>query len=519
MKRRDFLKTLWSGALFTLGCSGVGQIAPKAKRPNILLIMSDDMGFSDMGCYGGEVETPHLDGLAKKGVRFTEFYGTARCWPSRATLLTGRYSNRLTAGQVTIAELLNKAGYQTAMVGKWHLSKTATENGPVQRGFDSYYGTIVGGGSYWMPPGLTRDTKAVEPDSDDFYYTEKIGEEAVKQIHGFANSKNPFFQYVAFTAPHWPLHARQEVIQKYIKRYREGWEVLRQKRYRHMLKMGLIDKDRWPLPEPEPVVQDWDTIDHKDWHIRNMAVYAAMIDHMDQAIGRIVGALKETGSLEDTLIIFTNDNGACSEHLSGNDAWSTAINVLEWARNNGKTISVGDNMDIETGGPLTFHSVGRNWANAQNTPLRRYKANVHEGGACVPCIMQWPGGLKQPAGSITNQRGHMVDILSTCIELAGASYPQTFNGNSIVPNEGTSLVPVITGGRQDLQRAYYFNHQGTHALIKGNWKIVRERGKKGKWHLYNITREKTEITDHAGQMPEKVKELAALWEARYGSEK
>ncbi|MCF7955620.1 MAG: arylsulfatase, partial [Phycisphaerae bacterium] len=503
--------------LYAQGCSSVGRVASKGKRPNILLIMSDDMGFSDMGCYGGEIETPNLDGLANNGLRFTEFYGTGRCWPTRATLMSGRYSNSLTNSQVTIAELLKTVGYQTSMAGKWHLSRTATENGPIQRGFDSYYGTIVGGGSYWCPPGLTRNTESVEPDSPDYYYTEKIGDEAVKQIHGFAKSEKPFFQYVAFTAPHWPLHAREELIQKYLKRYRSGWQILRHQRYQRMIKMGLIDKQRWPLPAPEPVVENWETVDHKDWRIRNMAVYAAMVDHMDQAIGRIVKALKDTASLEDTLIIFTNDNGACSEHLSGN-AWSTAINVLDWAKANSKTISVGDNMDVETGGPLTFHSVGRNWANAQNTPLRRYKANVHEGGACVPCIMHWPGGLKHSGGSITRQRGHMVDILSTCIELAGASYPADFNGNRIDPNEGTSLVPVITGGRQDIKRAYYFNHQGTHAIIKGDWKIVREKRGDNKWHLYNLTREKTEITDHAEQMPEKVKELAALWQARFARE-
>jgi arylsulfatase len=367
-----------------------------------------------------------------------------------------------------------------------------------------------------MPPSLTRDTQTIEPDSPNFYYTEKIGDEAVKQIYGFAKSQKPFFQYVAFTAPHWPLHAREAVIQKYIKRYRTGWHALRQERYLRMIEMGVINKARWPLPAPEPRVQDWDSVDHKDWRIRNMAVYAAMIDHMDQAIGQIVGALKETGYLEDTLIIFTNDNGACSEHLSGN-AWDTADNVLAWAKKNGKTISVGDNMDVETGGPLTFHSVGHNWANAQNTPLRRYKANVHEGGACVPCIMHWPRGLIPPGGSITNQRGHMVDILATCIELAGVSYPRTFNGHSILPNEGTSLLPTIQGRNQDPQRAYYFNHAGTHAVIKGDWKIVREGGKKGTWHLYNLSREKTELTDHAERMPEKVKELAILWETRFGS--
>ncbi len=517
MNSHEWFKILRTGVALILVFCGVSRTAPSTSpRPNILLIMSDDMGFSDLGCYGGEIETPHLDRLAQNGLRFTEFYGTARCWPSRATLMSGRYSNGLTARQVTLAELLRTAGYQTGMVGKWHLSTRATQNGPIQRGFDSFYGTLEGAGSYWMPPSLTRDTQPVEPGSTDFYYTEKIGEEAVKQIHGFAESPKPFFQYVAFTAPHWPLHARETVIRKYIKRYRTGWHTLRRERYRRMIEMGVIDEARWPLPAPEPGVQDWDAVDHKEWHIRNMAVYAAMVDHMDQAIGRIVGALEDTTQLDDTLIIFTNDNGACSEHLSG-DAWRTARNVLAWAQSQGKTISVGDHTDKDSGGPLTFHSVGRNWANAQNTPLRRYKANVHEGGACVPCVMHWPRGLIPPAGSITRQRGHMVDILATCLELAGGSYPAIFNGQSILPNEGTSLLAAIQNRTQDPQRAYYFKHAGTHAVIKGDWKIVREGAGQGTWHLYNLTREKTELTDHAEHMPEKVEELAALWEARFGS--
>jgi len=514
MRRRDFLKTLSVGAV----CSAVGggslfAARPKAAKPNILVILSDDMGFSDMGCYGGEVETPNLDALAANGVRFTEFYGTARCWPTRATLMSGRYSNMLHDSQVSIAEVLKPVGYQTAMVGKWHLCIGAPKNTPIARGFDDFYGTITGAGSFWNPMTLTRGNQSVKPDSDDFYYTDKIGEEAVRQIQNFTKSDKPSFHYVAFTAPHWPLHAPEKSIQKYLKRYETGWEKMRNARYKRMLEMGLIDKERWPLPPPEKCVQDWKTIGNKEWRIRNMAVYAAMIDHMDQAVGRIVAALKRTGRLDNTLIIFTNDNGACPEHLSGN-GWNTANNVLAWAKAQGKKISVGDNMDVPTGGPYTYHSVGHNWANAQNTPLRRYKSNVHEGGACVPCIMHWPSGLKLKKGSITRQRGHMVDIMSTCIELAGAKYPTRFNGKAILPNEGTSLVPVISGGRQPHDRAYYFNHAGTHAIIKGDWKIVRER--RGQWELHNITKDKTEMTNLAAKMPEKVKELSDLWNARFG---
>ncbi len=517
MKRRDFLKTLSAGAVFA-ATSRLTPAAPAgpAKRPNIIVILTDDMGFSDLGCYGGEMKTPNLDALASGGVRFTEFYGTARCWPTRATLMSGRYSNSLGDSQVAIPQLLKPAGYQTGMVGKWHLSKNGKKNGPIQRGFDDFYGTITGAGSFFDPMTLTRGTEPTEPDGDDYYYTDKIGSEAIRQIENFAKSDKPFFQYVAFTAAHWPMHAPEKTTQKYLERYKGGWEKLRAERYARMLKMGIIDAKRWPLPEREPRVQDFDTIDHKEWRIRNMAVYAAMVDHMDQAVGEIVKALKKTNRFDDTLIIYTNDNGACPEHLSGN-GWNTATNIIAKAKAKGKKISVGDNYDVPSGGPDTYHSVGHNWANAQNTPLRRYKSNVHEGGSCVPCIMHWPKGLKIKKGSVTQQRGHMVDILSTCIDLAGVKYPEKFAGKEIKPNEGTSLVPMITGGKQDHDRAYYFNHAGTRAIIKGDWKVVAEGGRP--WQLHNITKEKTEITDLASKNPEKVKELVAIWEARFGKTK
>ena len=512
MKRRDFLKKLSIGAICVAGGqSRLFSAGSTRKRPNILLVLSDDMGFSDLGCYGGEIETPNLDALAGGGVRFTEFYGNARCWPTRATFLSGRYGDSMGKQQVCIAEVLKRAGYQTAMVGKWHLSENAQENGPVQRGFDSFYGTIIGAGSYWRPDTLTRGTKSVEPDSENFYYTDKIGEEAVKQIEHFAKSDRPFFQYVAFTAPHWPLHAPEKTIGKYLKRYEMGWEKMRKSRYERMIQMGLIDRQRWPLPPPERGVRDWDSIDNKQWRVRNMAVYAGMVDHMDRAVGLIVDALKRTKHFEDTLIIFTNDNGACAEHLSGN-GWGSANNIIAWAKARGKSISVGDDMDTPSGGPYTYHSVGHNWANAQNTPLRRYKANVHEGGACVPCIMHWPRGMNFN-GAVTRQRGHMVDIMATCIELGGTEYPTNFNGQAILPNEGTSLVPTINGGRGDHERVYYFNHAKTHAIIKGDWKIVREG--RGQWELHNTAKDKTEMTNLAGEMPEKVKQLADLWEAKY----
>lgn len=484
-----------------------------ADRPNILIVLTDDMGFSDLGCFGGEIETPNLDALAARGLRFAEFYNTARCWPTRATLMSGRYSNGLSPSQVTIAQLLRGAGYQTGMVGKWHLGMDPKKDGPIQRGFDDFYGTMTGAGSFYDPYTLARNTELIEAESEDYYYTDVIGEEAVRQIEAFSKSDKPFFQYVAFTAAHWPIHAPEESIQKYLKLYQDGWEKLRHDRYERMLKMGIIDEERWPLPEMESRVQPWDTADHKAWRIRNMAVYAAMVDHMDRAVGRMVEALKRTGQFDNTLIVYFHDNGACPEHLSGN-GWNTANNILAKAKAAGKTIAVGDVYDVPMGGPMTYGSVGHNWANAQNTPLRRYKMNVHEGGSCTPAIMHWPAGLKHQPGSITAQRGHVVDMMATCVELAAAEYPTEFDGRTITPHESLSLAAVIGGGKQPHDHAYYFNHAGTHAIIKGDFKVVREG--KGPWALYNLTENRTETRDLAKQYPQRVEELTALWEARWG---
>lgn len=442
-----------------------------------MIILTDDMGFSDLGCFGGEIETPNLDALAAGGLRFTEFYNTARCWPTRATMLSGRYSDQLGPNQVTIAEVLRPAGYETGLVGKWHLGLNPKKDGPIQRGFDDFYGTMTGAGSFWDPYTLTRNTEATEPDSPDYYYTDKIGSEAVRQIETFAKTEKPFFQYVAFTAAHWPMHAPEESIQKYLKRYEGGWEKLRQERYARMLKMGIIDKERWPLPERERSVKDWETIDHKPWRIRNQAIYAAMVDHMDQAVGKMVDALKRTKQFENTLIIYFHDNGACGEHLGGN-GWNTANNILAKAKKEGTKVAVGDVFEVPMGGPLTYGSVGHNWANAQNTPMRRYKANVHNGGACSPAIMHWPAGMVAKVGSITKQRGHVIDMLATCADLAGTNYPKEFAGRQIVAHESLSLVPIIKGSTTNRDHVYLFNHANTHAVVKGDFKIVREGAKR-----------------------------------------
>lgn len=487
--------------------------ANATERPNILIILTDDMGFSDLGCFGGEIQTPRLDSLAADGIRFTEFYNTARCWPTRATLISGMYADGLKSSQVTIPQVLKTAGYETGMVGKWHLGRDPKKDGPIQRGFDDFYGTMTGAGSFYDPYTLTRNTELIEVDTKDYYYTDRIGAEAVRQIENFAKTDKPFFQYVAFTAAHWPIHAPEASVRKYIKHYENGWDRLADERYARMLKMGIIDEQRWPRPAREKRVKDFDSIDHKDWRVRNMAVYAAMVDHMDQAVGNIVDALKRTDQFDNTLVIYFHDNGACPEHLSGN-GWNTANNILAKAKKAGKMIAVGDKYDVPMGGSDTYGSVGHNWAWAQNTPMRRYKSNVHNGGACTPAIMHWPTGCKVRPGTITRQRGHVVDIMATCIELANAKYPKTYNGEVIAPHESFSLIPILRGKTVDREHTYYFNHSNTHAVVTGDYKLVREYGRP--WALYNITENRTETINLAKDQPERVKQLAALWETRWG---
>jgi len=485
-------------------------------RPNVLVILTDDMGFSDLGCFGGEISTPSLDALAAGGLRLTEFYNTARCWPTRATLMSGRYSDRLGPNQVAIPQLLKTVGYQTGMVGKWHLGGDPKKTGPIQRGFDDFYGTMNGAGSFWDPYTLARNTEFTEPDGKDYYYTDKIGSEAVRQIETFAKSDKPFFQYVAFTAAHWPLHAPEKTVQKYLEMYEGGGEKLRRDRYERMLKLGVIDKKRWPLPASEPGVADWEKVDHKPWRIRNMAIYAAMVDHMDQAVGKIVGALERTKQIDNTLIIYFHDNGACHEHLHGN-GWNTANNILEKAKKAGRKVAVGDQFDVPMGGPWTYGSVGHNWAHAQNTPMRRYKANVHNGGACTPAIVHWPKGLKTKPGAITRERGHVIDLMATCLELSGAKYPDSFGGKKIRPHESLSLLPILRAEKTNREHAYLFNHGGTHAVVQGDYKIVRERRRP--WALYHITEDRTETKDLAKEHPERVEMMATIWEARWGRRK
>jgi arylsulfatase A-like enzyme len=523
MLRRQFLSTLAGAAL-----------APVAnpKRPNIILMMADDMGFSDLGCYGSEISTPNLDSLAKGGLRFTQFYNTARCCPTRAALMTGLYSHQAGVGHmvgdygkpgyrgdlnkqcVTIAEVMRSAGYRTAMAGKWHVTPAQKpgqtpdkHNWPLQRGFEKYFGTIHGAGSYYDPVSLTRDNTPIEADPKTFYYTDAIGENAAQYIGDFAGKAEPFFVYVAFTSPHWPLHALPEDIAKYKDRYKGGWDELRAERHRRMVEMGIV-KGKWPLTPRDSNVPAWDDAKDKQWQASRMAVYAAQIDRMDQNVGKIVRKLRETGAEENTLILFLADNGGCAEEFSAAGVKNNP-SIPERTRD-GRPVRNGNNPQVAPGPEDTYQSYGMPWANASNTPFRLYKHWQHEGGISTPLIAHWPGKIERP-GSMTDQPGHLIDIMATCVEAGKAQYPKNFQGNRITPLEGLSLVPVLQGKQRKGHSEIFWEHEGNRAVRQGKWKLVSRYP--GNWELYDLEADRTEMHNLAEQQPAKVKELTGKYEA------
>ena len=547
--RRGFLKAMGLGAasLVLPGCAGAseGFFGKKAAdKPNIILIMADDMGYSDIGCYGGEISTPSLDRLAAGGLRFTQFYNTARCCPTRASLLTGLYQHQAGVGHmvsdrgldgyrgdlnnrcVTIAEVLKQAGYATYMSGKWHVTKHRGPDGPKynwprQRGFDRFFGTIHGAGSFYDPCSLTRDNTQIPPGSDDFYYTNAISDNAVKFIREH-NSDNPFFMYVAYTAPHWPMHALPRDIAKYKGRYARGWDALRAERLKRMVKMGLIDPE-WKLTARDPRVPPWEQAENKQWHQRRMEVYAAMVDCLDQGIGRIVSELRKADDFENTLIFFLADNGGCAEEygsrgpikpdpskeipLKPMDKNALQRDMQPKVTRDGRPVRTGEG--VMPGPADTYIAYGRPWANASNTPFRLYKHWVHEGGIATPLIVHWPRRIKA-RGKLRHQPGHLVDIMATCVDIAGARYPSEYKGNKIIPLEGRSLVPAFDN--KGIEReAIYWEHEGNRAIRVGKWKLVA-KGKKGPWELYDLDADRTETDNLAAVHPDRVKQMAAMWQ-------
>lgn len=523
MNRRTFTKTLTAAALTTLGQA-------QSKSPNILLIMADDMGFSDLGCYGSEIRTPNIDALARNGARFTQFYNTARCCPTRASLMTGLYPHQAGVGHmvdnpkalpgytgdlnrecVTIAEVLKQAGYQTLMTGKWHVTPIteSKHNWPLQRGFDRYYGIIHGAADYFNPVTLVRDNEFVKPDRPDYYFTDAIADHAVQYIEAAAGKPDPFFAYVAFTSPHWPLHAPEADIARYKGRYEKGWDNLREERHKRMIELGIVDR-RWPMTPRDKDAPAWETVTDKEWQQRRMEVYAAQIDRMDQGVGRIVEALRKTGALENTLILFLADNGGCAEELGPQ---TKGLHVPAKTRG-GAGVRVGNVSGVMPGDDTTYQSYGLAWANSSNTPFRLYKHWVHEGGISSPLIAHWPQQIRK-AGAVVREPGHLIDIMATCVDVAGAKYPANYKGHTIQPMEGASLKAAFTGARIQRKDALYWEHEGNRAVRQGRWKLVARHP--GEWELFDIEADRTEVNNLAAKEPKRLREMSALydrWAAR-----
>ncbi len=493
-----------------------------AGKPNILYIVADDLGYSDLGCYGGEIDTPVLDSLAAGGVRLTQFYNTGRCCPSRAAILTGQYPHRVGLGHMTtndlgqpgyrgvvsseartIAQVLNTAGYRSFMSGKWHLGTPD----PTQHGFEEFYGTLVSAKRFFdqdhlirMPEGRTARRYA----DSDFYATDAVTDHAIDFLKQARTTPDkPWFLYLAYNAPHFPLHAPKDEIAKYKDRYQGGWDKLRAERLARMKELGIVPeltklskRSHWRnYGETKIGVNPaWDTLaeDRRLDLARRMAIYAAMVDRLDQQLGRVVEDLKSAGEFENTLIVFTSDNGACFEwDPFGFDIVSSNQNILHR----------GEMLD-EMGKPGTFHSVGSGWANSSNTPWRLYKHFNHEGGIASPGIVHWPRGLKAQRGSINHQPAHIIDLLPTAVTVADAHY----DGTLALP--GTSLVTHINERSDD--RTLFFEHQGNRAVRSGRWKLVALDDEP--WELYDFTVDRTESNDLAKTNPNKVNELAAAWD-------
>jgi arylsulfatase A-like enzyme len=523
------------------------------KRPNIIVILSDDIGYSDIGCFGSEIKTPNIDRLGMNGVRFTQFYNTARSSPSRAALLTGLYPHQagmghlssenykepgyvddLSKNAVTIAEVLKNSGYSTYMTGKWHLAKDMEASGdksnwPLQRGFDRYFGTLNGSGSYYDPGTLISNNTFVPP-GRNFYYTDAISDTTVKFIKQHPNGK-PFFLYVAYTAAHWPLQAPETEISKYKGVYNIGWDSIRARRFKRLKELRIIPGN-CILSERSVSIPEWEKEPMKEWQTRRMEVYAAMIDIMDQGIGRIISALEEKGELGNTIIFYMQDNGGCAEPV-GTDKPEVPLSaeqkilkpfsydVIQSAKKplysrEGKFVRSG--RGVMAGPPDSWVAYGEEWANVSNTPFRLYKQWVHEGGIASPLIVHWPAGIRSK-GELNGQLSHLIDIMPTCLAIAAVKYPAEMNGNMITPVEGISLLPALNGGRTG-REFMFWEHSANRAIRIGDWKLVAKVITQKKfvpadekaWELFNLKDDPSETKNLASKYPQKVSEMSDNWE-------
>lgn len=509
-------------AVLFFSCDSKEKISEEKKsKPNIVLIMADDMGFSDIGSYGGEVQTPNLDKLSNEGLRYTQFYNNARCCPTRASLMTGVYPHQAGMGwmtaadlgtpeyqgelndeSVTIAEVLKSANYGTYMAGKWHLSRVRNiragikDNWPKQRGFDRFFG-IVDGASNYFTPFVFSDNKKYKAPEEDFYFTHAVSDSAVMFIdkHFSEKKEEPMFMYVAYTAPHWPLHALQEDIDKYSDLYMMGWDKLREQRLERQKELGIFESNV-ELSQRDAQVPAWDELSEEEQteFAKRMAIYSAQIDAMDQGIGRIVTKLKETGQYDNTIIFFLSDNGACAEFISG-----------------GPSKEVNGKED-------TWESYRINWANAGSTPYREYKHWIHEGGIATPFIVHWPAGIdNQLAGDFVREPGHIMDVMATVVDITGADYPTEFRGNSIHPMQGKSLLSHFSGNSNE-REPIFWEHEGNIGVRDGKWKLVAKTEEDHEFsdetlELYNMKEDPAELNNLAEEHPERLEEMFTAWKA------
>jgi len=510
MDRRSFLRLVSAG---TIAMFSPGLFGRLVRRPNILIVLADDMGYSDLGCMGGEARTQNIDKLRHDGVLFTNAYNNAKCAPSRAALMTGLYNQRVGAhrsagdigqgGGVCVAELLKAAGYATILAGKWHIKPD-----PLECGFERHYGSLMSP-VYFAPiyetgrGGIQEDGRTIEVD-DSWYSTVAYTDFAIRAIKQEAvETGKPFFLFLSCHAPHWPLQALREDIARYRGRYANGTDALRKARYKRLAELGIVDPEVWSLPELEPGVPEWEELTKAQQEIMatKLAIHAAMVDRLDREVGRLIDWLKASGRFEDTLIFVLSDNGASPEH----GMFGKTDSLSRPGRQPG--------ID-EMGSVHTYLSAGTLGAAAVNSPLRKYKTTLYEGGCCTPLIVHWPGRIAKP-GSISRQVCHVLDIVPTCLEAAGISYPDRFTGRKLHRLEGRSLLGALTGKPVEPRRLFWHYKQG-RVVRDGDWKLVGKVAigarKGGQWELYDLRNDRSETRNVADKYPEKVRELAALWE-------
>jgi arylsulfatase A-like enzyme len=491
LDRRQWLQVAAGGAL--------SLNAAPAKKPNIVVIMADDMGFSDIASYGSEIPTPNIDRLANGGIRFTQFYNCARCCPSRAALLTGidnhqagvgdmvnergpgAYQGYLNDRCVTIAEAMRTGGYHPLMSGKWHVGENRP-HWPVDRGFEHYFGLISGASNYFqLDPGrkMALDGESFTPPPEGFYMTDALTDHAVGYIRDYAPKPDPFLLYLAYTAPHWPLHAYEEDIARFRGKYKQGWDKLRLDRHDRQKHLKLVDA-RWKLSTRDPEVPAWDTITNKDEFDLKMAVYAAQIHRMDRGIGRVLDQLRDSGQEDNTLVLFLADNGGCHEQNIG-----------------------GFKPGIAPGPRNSYDSYSRSWATVSNTPFRMFKHWVHEGGISSPFIARWPRVIKAK-NTLNHEPAHITDIMATSLDIAGVKYPGQ------IPLAGKSLLPTFHGKKRQQHEALHWEHEGNRGIREGNWKLVSLDH--SNWELYDLHADRTETRDLAAADPARVKAMSASYQ-------